>query len=179
MAHAHAPPPALSHASEALARAGRWFLLEARDVMRSPVVTVELSCPVPEVARTLREHGVGGAAVADPRGRLVGVVSLRDLVAPDEEGAAERVRREGRDRSEDDDEPLADVWGAPCYDRREGVETAADVMSADVLTVPASTGLAEVARLMAKHRVHRVFVEDGGHVVGVVGVLEVLHALAA
>jgi CBS domain-containing protein len=180
MARARPPRETAAPDPEALARSKRWLSLDARDVMRHPIVTVELSCPLPEVERTLREHDVGGAGVVDTKGRIVGVVSLRDLVGRHADDSAERVGHEGREPAVDaDDGPvLTDEWGVPAYDAREGVEAAADVMTGDVLTVPASAGLAEVARVMVKHRVHRVFVEDGGRHVGIVGTLEVLHALA-
>jgi CBS domain-containing protein len=51
-------------------------------------------------------------------------------------------------------------------------------MTAEVFAVPADARLPEIAREMAKHRVHRLLVEDAGRYVGIVGTFEILAALA-
>jgi predicted transcriptional regulator len=50
----------------------------------------------------------------------------------------------------------------------------ADVMTAGVITVSRDAPLGTIARLMTHWKVHRVFVEDGGEIVGVVTSLDVL-----
>jgi tRNA nucleotidyltransferase (CCA-adding enzyme) len=57
-----------------------------RDLMSSPVRTVEPQTPLPELASSLREWGHTGAPVVE-KGKLVGVISRRDV---------ERAQREGR-----------------------------------------------------------------------------------
>jgi tRNA nucleotidyltransferase (CCA-adding enzyme) len=57
-----------------------------RDLMSSPVRTVEPDTPLPELASSLREWGHTGAPVVED-GKLVGMISRRDV---------ERAQREGR-----------------------------------------------------------------------------------
>lgn len=51
----------------------------AADVMTTTVITVSPQLPLPEVIRTLLEHGIKRVAVADESGRLLGMVD-RDTV---------------------------------------------------------------------------------------------------
>jgi len=53
--------------------------LVARDVMSSPVKTIMASKPAKEAERLMLRHGHSGMPVVDENGRLVGVVSLRDV----------------------------------------------------------------------------------------------------
>ncbi|HYF93448.1 MAG TPA: CBS domain-containing protein [Symbiobacteriaceae bacterium] len=53
--------------------------LMARDVMSSPVKTIEETKPVREAERLMLRHGHSGLPVVDESGRLTGMISLRDL----------------------------------------------------------------------------------------------------
>ncbi len=171
--------PAGSPRSHARPRPTSWEDVTARDIMRRSVVTVAADDSLAEVERILADHKVGGAAVVDGSGRLVGVVSLRDLV---EERSSEDAARPRRQRA-------SDFYGLTSDERIEEdlesfevpadvEDTAADVMTAEVLSVSADAGLAEIARVMTKHRVHRLLVTDARKYVGLVGTWEVLAALA-
>ncbi|WP_246645821.1 CBS domain-containing protein [Nonomuraea ceibae] len=65
----------------------------AAELMTSPAVTVFAEATAVKAARLMEAHDVGRLAVVDYNGRLVGVVSRRDLVKlflrPDEEIAAD------------------------------------------------------------------------------------------
>lgn len=65
-----------------------------RDVMECNVYSVAMDAPLSTVADELASRGISGAPVADPHGRVVGVVSKSDLVevfgsAPDGRVAAD------------------------------------------------------------------------------------------
>lgn len=53
------------------------------------------------------------------------------------------------------------------------------VMERRPVTVAPSTPLLEVARLLAEHRIHRVLVEEGGRILGIVTSLDVIAHLAS
>ena len=54
--------------------------LVARDVMASPVITTTPEASLARVARMLHDHGVKQVPVTDPQGKVVGIVSRRDLL---------------------------------------------------------------------------------------------------
>lgn len=76
--------------------------LVASDAMSSPAVTIGPDMSVVEAARLMDRQRVKRLPVVDPEGRLVGVVSRRDLVClllrPDDE-LAEEIRDEVFDRA--------------------------------------------------------------------------------
>jgi CBS domain-containing protein len=158
--------------------APRWALVTAKDIMRTNVVTVAYSAPLSEVEAALADHRISGAPVVDEVGRIIGVVSVNDLVQRYAEDADARPRR-GRgffhlssEETLDDDFESFEV-------PEESEETARDVMTATVYTVPASAGLKEIADALCKHHVHRVLVEEGGRLVGLISTLDILDALRA
>ena len=150
--------------------------LVARDIMRSDVITIDQSAPLSEVERILVENRISGAPVADETGAIVGVVSLRDLIERYAEDPDARPRR-GRgwfhlDTNELDEE---DVESSEVPEEAE--ETARDVMTAEVYSVPDDAGLRDIARTMHEHHIHRVLVEADGMYVGLVTTMDLLGAI--
>ena len=65
----------------------------AAELMTSPVITIHPEAPLGAAARLLNGHRIRRLPVVDPAGKLIGIVSRRDLLSvflrPDEEIAAE------------------------------------------------------------------------------------------
>ncbi|MCC7138931.1 MAG: CBS domain-containing protein [Planctomycetes bacterium] len=153
-----------------------WPQLTARDVMRRDVITVDRTTPLSEVERILTENRITGAPVTDETGQIVGVISMRDLVERYVEDPDARPRR-GRAFYRLSSEELLDDDFETSEIPEETEETAEDVMTAEVLSVPDDAPLSEVAATMVKHRIHRVLVASRGHFAGIVGTFEILDAL--
>ena len=175
--------PLESRASCDAGMIARWSLVTARDLMRTDLVTVDRFAPLAEAARLLVGNGISGAPVTDGHGRVVGVVSLRDLVERYAEEARSR-RGPPRDAEEswsptdadaaiEDLEDEIDARSGPVEDE----DLVEDVMTSEIRSVPADASLAEVAAAMKRHSVHRLLVEEGGQFVGLIGTLEVLDLL--
>lgn len=165
--------------SRAAARsAERWALVTAKDIMRTKVVTVSYAAPLSEVERTLSEHSISGAPVVDEAGRIVGVVSVSDLMeryAEDQDAHPRRGHGFFHLSSEETLDEDFDSFEVP----DEAEETAQDIMTATVYTVPGGAGLKEIATALCKHKVHRVLVEEQGRLVGLISTLDILDALRA
>ena len=67
--------------------------LTAAELMSSPAVTIHPDAPVPSAARLMTTHHVRRLPVVDPDGKLIGIVTRRDLLSvflrPDEQIAAD------------------------------------------------------------------------------------------
>ncbi|HEX6197123.1 MAG TPA: CBS domain-containing protein [Jiangellaceae bacterium] len=131
----------------------------AREIMTSPVVTVESDLPIKEAARLLDKNDITSLPVVDDQQRLVGIVSEADLlrgeIAHDPRGHAR---------------PLADDKERPA--------TVADVMTLGVITVNENTDAADIARLMLDTGVKSVPVTHGMRVVGIVSRRDLIRAIA-
>jgi CBS domain-containing protein len=147
--------------------------------MRTDLVSLPASMPLIEVERTLSEARVGGAPVVDGAGNVLGVVSMRDLFERYAEDPDARPCR-GRDAEAFPLEEVLDADEEAPFASRDldAQETAADVMSGQVRSVPPTADLGEIAREMVTHRVHRLLVKDGERYVGLIGTFDVLDALA-
>ena len=148
-------------------------MLQARDIMTKEVITVSPETLVSELAKTLAGKNIGGVPVVDADGRLVGIVTQSDLV--------ERAR----------DLELGPVinildfhlyFDLPSHMFKQVQKmlgtTVADVMSPEPLTVGPDTPISEIAALMAKQQVHTLPVMAGGKLVGIIGKMDLVRALA-
>ena len=139
------------------------------DVMSREVVTVTRATPVRRVVElTLGKHYRAVPVVED--GRAVGIVTSSDLVRRGGVGVRiDLLRRLDQPELHELLERLS-----------TRSETAADVMTADPVTVAAATPLPEAAELMARRRLKRLPVLDAaGRLVGIVSRLDLLRTAAS
>ena len=114
-----------------------------RDVMVAPVITVDPSATVQEVAKLFLEKQISAVPVLDGNGKLVGIVSEGDLLHRVEAGT-ERHRSWWL-RALVDSDTLAEE-----YVKSHGRKVS-DVMTRDVITASPQAPLHEVAALMEKN----------------------------
>ena len=125
------------------------------DVMTRNVVTMRDDATLVEVLVYLASQHISGVAVTDSRQRLVGVISRSDIT----EAEAEITEPEVRGRFLDE-------------------TVVSDLMTSPALTIGPDAELREAALAMEYGDVHRLFVEQGGELVGVVSRSDVSRALA-
>ena len=145
--------------------------MQAKDVMTSPVVSVEPDSSVLQAIRIMLRRHISGLPVIDKEGRLVGIVSEGDFLRRVETGTQRQRPRwleyligPGR---------LADE-----YTRSHGRKIN-EIMTPDPVTLSEETPLGDIVRVMEKHRIKRLPVVRGNKVVGIVSRANLVHALAA
>lgn len=118
--------------------------MQCRDLMRRPVELVAPTQSAIAAARAMRDKNIGFLAVCDVAGRVVGVVTDRDLV----------VRVLGADR-----DPVA--------------TTVEDVMSRRVVTCDPGDEIARAEQLMRQNQKSRILVADAaGRPLGVISLAD-------
>ena len=144
--------------------------MKAKDVMTSPVISVEPDASIWEAVRIMLQRRISGLPVIDKGGRLVGMVSEGDFLRRAETGTQRQRSRwlefligPGR---------LADE-----YTRSHGRKVQ-EIMTPDPVTVAEETPLEEIVRTMENRRIKRLPVVRGKHVVGIVTRANLVHALA-
>ncbi len=122
--------------------------------LTSPVYTLSADADLDTARFRLTQHKVSCMAVNDTTDALAGVISRTDLLKV---GTFDHSVSPPR-------------LSVPDQQVRA-------VMHSPVITLAPEQTMRDAARAMAQHRVHRVFVKQGGAVLGVVGTLELLSAL--
>jgi CBS domain-containing protein len=145
--------------------------MQARDLMVSPVVTVQPSASVKEVAKLLLEQGISAVPVVDDQGKLVGVVSEGDLLHRSEIGSERR--RSWWLLGLTDEETLAAEY-VKAHARK-----VADVMTRKLITAAPDALLHELATLMEANAIKRVPIVEDGRLVGIVSRANLVRALAS
>jgi CBS domain-containing protein len=142
-----------------------------RDVMVAPVITVEPSTTVQEVARLFLQKHISAVPVLDGKTRLVGIVSEGDLLHRVEAGT-ERHRSWWLQALIESDTLAAE------YVKSHGRKVS-DVMTREVVTTSPQAPLHEVAALMERNAVRRLPVLENDQLVGIVSRANLLQAVAS
>ncbi|MFL5929333.1 MAG: CBS domain-containing protein [Gaiellaceae bacterium] len=118
---------------------------QVRELMTKDPRTVQPDASVVDAARLMRDEDTGVVPIAEGDGRLVGVVTDRDITI--------HVVAEGKD-------PTA--------------TQVADLVSRNVVTIDPQQDLDEALRLMAEHQVRRLpVVEEDGKLAGILAQADV------
>ena len=145
-------------------------MLMAADVMTPDVITVTPDTSVREIAKLMYTRHISSVPVVDREKRVIGIVGEGDLLGH-AEVAGERHRTWWLDAFVDSNALARD------YIKTHG-RVAADVMTKTVITVAPTASIAEIAKLLERHRIKGVPVVDGGKLVGIVARSDLLRALA-
>jgi CBS domain-containing protein len=143
--------------------------MNAADIMSREVLAIDAEAPLAQAVRLMTEHRVSGLPVLDRAGRLVGVLTEGDLLRRAEIGT-------------DGDPPgwiaslLFPGREAGAYVRTHG-RRVEEIMTDTPVTVTEDTPLAELVRLMQRHRVKRLPVLREGRLVGVVSRADLIRKL--
>lgn len=143
--------------------------MRVADIMTTDVITVRPDATVREIARLLLERGISAVPVIDGENRPVGIVSEGDLVRRVETGT-ETKRSWWLDF-------FSGADAKPERFAKEHGHRAEQVMSRELVTTTEDASLADVARLLEKHRVKRLPVLRDGRLVGIVSRANILRGL--
>jgi len=115
-----------------------WEEVSVREIMKSPVITVEEDKTAEEAAKIMVENNIG-AIVVTRKGEAVGIVTERDflkkVVARDLAPSSVKVK---------------------------------DIMTSPLLTLDVNASIAEAADLMNRKRIRRIVITEGGKITGII-----------
>jgi CBS-domain-containing membrane protein len=129
--------------------------MRVADLMHSDVKSLSEDDTLGQVIQALSEMHIGGMPVLNTQGHMVGIVSRSDVL----ELEAETSDRDERDR---------------IFEQT----VARDIMTARPLGLPPDADIREAAQQMLYAGVHRIFVEEGGKLVGVLSQSDIVEAVA-
>ena len=149
--------------------------ITASDLMNPEVLTVRDDLTVRDLANFLVENEISGAPVEDGSGKLVGVVSVTDIVTA-------LVKEDGGDG--DRASYFVAEW-EEALSREDLAELRLDeaqltvgaIMTPSVFTVREETPVSEIAEAMVENHVHRLLVTREDRVVGIISTSDLLGLL--
>lgn len=156
----------------------------ARDLMSADVVRLDPSTPIERAIEILDENEISGAPVTDGDGRLLGVLSARDVTRTEHvrSGRIEANRGDFSMSALDSDEEEENedvVLGREDFSPAvAGTDTVGDWMNRVVVTVDPDATVRHVCRRMYEEHVHRVIVAKDGKVEGIITTFDVVRWLA-
>jgi CBS domain-containing protein len=109
------------------------------------VHTVSTHAPISEAVRILNEHRIGAVVVLADNGAVAGILSERDIVRHLGDDPARLLTRAVR-----------------------------EIMTSEVITCGQDTAVAELMEQMTKFRIRHIPVVDGGELVGIVSIGDVV-----
>ena len=119
----------------------------AKEIMQTPVIAATPQASLRDLASRLVTNEFSGMPVADPDGRVVGVITEADII---------RALLEGK--------------------RLENL-SAGQVMTGPAVTVDAKTPLEDVMKCLQEHRIVRVPVMADGKLIGIIARRDLIRAL--
>ena len=141
--------------------------MQVQDVMTKMPMTIDPEAPVETAVAVMRERRMRHLPVVDAAGRLIGIVTDRDLrSAMFGSALVEHLPAEHDGRLRALTATLNDV-------------RVSHVMTWQVVTIGPQAPVAQAAAIMANFRVGSLPVTEGGRLVGIVTEHDVLKALAA
>jgi CBS domain-containing protein len=144
--------------------------VQVEEIMTRTVTTVHPEAPLAEVVEKLLDKDYTALPVVDETGHVVGIISDTDLLERGDMEVSLSLKKAV-------DPDLARALIA-CL--RQVTKTVAQVMTSEPVTIGPHASLSEAARLMSKQNLKRLPVVDAdGRLLGVLGRLDILTALAA
>ena len=123
--------------------------MQVRDYLTTSLVTLDPETDILRAAHTLIDNGISGAPVVDNSGKLVGILTERDV--------------------------LASAVQAYYHGTRGGLVR--EHMIVDPKTVAPDDSLMDVARLFIDQRYHRYPVVEDGRLIGMISRSDLMRAL--
>lgn len=152
--------------------------LTAKDVMNQHVVSVPADWTLEELAQFLIDKAISGAPVKDENGKLIGVVSLTDIVRHDSLAEMDL----GADTPSDYylhgwESKLAPEDLSSFHVEEKTQMTVRDLMTPIIFKVDENTPIQDVADVMLGGRIHRLLVTRGEKIVGIVTTMDMLRVI--
>ena len=147
-------------------------MLKAMDIMTKDVITVQEDMTVEALGRVFIEKRISGAPVLNSQKKIVGIVTENDLVRKNS-----RLHIPTVVRIFDAFVPLGSTERVEEEIRRISASTVSEICSRTIVTVAPDATLQDISSLMFEKGVHLIPVLDAGHIVGIIGKIDIIRGM--
>jgi CBS domain-containing protein len=152
--------------------------LTAKDVMVREVLEVKAEWSLQRLVEFLFENSISGAPVTTDKGKLVGVVSLTDIIRHDtllEKGLQSYGPHEYYLHTLESQFAPQDIDSL--HLGNEPLMAVRDIMTPTIFRVNENATVQQVADTMIRNRIHRIFVTKEEKVVGIISAADMLKVI--
>ena len=152
--------------------------LIVRDIMQSKVLCVEEDWPLNRLAGFLTDNQISGAPVTGKNGKLVGVVSLTDIVRYDSFPEGKEVGRNTHEYYLHNlESQLAGEEASTYHIEADSSAKVKDIMTPMIFEISENASIQDAADTMVKGHIHRLLVTHDKQISGIVTALDILKVL--
>ncbi len=152
--------------------------LTAKDIMSREVLTVNAELSLQGLAEFLFHNSISGAPVTSQNGKLIGAVSITDIIRNDtlpEKGPQFNSQHDYYVHTAENRFSHQDLDAL--HFTTEAPVTVQDIMTPRILEVREQDTVQQVAKTMIKNRIHRVFVTREEKPIGIISTVDMLRII--
>jgi CBS domain-containing protein len=150
----------------------------AKEIMNREVLTVNAELSLQGLAEFLLQNSISGAPVTSGNGKLVGVVSITDIIRHEtlpEKGLQFNSRHDFYFHRVENRFSHQDLDSLHLGD--ESLVTVKDIMTPTILEVEEEDTVQQVADTMIKNRIHRVIVTHEKKPIGIISTADMMKVI--
>lgn len=146
--------------------------MKAADIMIKDVVTIHEEAYIEELCDLLQEKNIKGVPVVDKKGRLVGIVSMDDIVY----GTMGHIEEETAESQKE--KCVAKIKEKFSKATSGDLIKVKDVMTSPSISAEEGSDCIDICHTMWKFRIHRIPVVKDEEVTGMISALDFCRAIA-
>ena len=148
--------------------------LHARDIMTPHVKSVPQSWTMQQFSTFLSDNNISGSPVADNKGNLVGIATLKDIA----DFHLNSVENSYEDQLSEEEKLEARRLRMMIFEGMAKLPVeVGDIMTPIIFSVDEETTITDVAKLMMEEHLHRVFVKKGEDLSGIITTYDLLKVI--
>jgi len=149
-------------------------LLLAKDVMTPHVKSVPQSWTMQKFSSFLAENNISGSPVANEQGDLVGIATLKDIA----DFHLNSVNNDYESQLSEEEKLEARRLRMMLFEGMAKLPVeVSDIMTPIIFSVEEETTIVDVAKLMMREHLHRVFVKSGEVLTGILTTYDLLKVI--
>jgi predicted transcriptional regulator len=154
---------------------GTTKFITAKDIMTPHVKSVPETWTMQQFATFLSDNNISGSPVADQDGNLIGIATLKDIA----DFHINSVSSNYETQLSDEERQEARRLRMMIFEGMAKLPVeVSDIMTPIIFSIDESSSIKEVAELMMKEHLHRVFVKNKNILTGIITTYDLLRVIA-
>ena len=146
---------------------------KARDIMTRNVIVVEKDTTINNLIETFLDHKISCAPVVTQKKKLIGIVTKTDVLGYFLDLDLDLTVKVGLKDILEYNSEHSDMEISPETEQKVG-----NIMTKNPITAGENSSIESLAKTMINKNIHRVIIEKGKKIVGIVSTLDILYHIA-